>query len=655
MKKTLFKLIILAALALGVSGWAQEQKVERADKKFDRLEYINAIQLYENICKKGFHSLPMLQNLADAYYFNGELSKAHTWYELLFEEYKNEVNIAYYYRYAQSLKAVEQYAKADVVLEDFHRQVVEDRRGRLHAENKEYLTQIERNSGRYEMELANVNSDKSDFGSTVFENKLIFASSRDRAGITKNIHMWTGDPFTRLYQAEITEEGTLGKVKPFSRDIHSKFNESSPVFTKDGQTVYFTRNNYLEGVRGKDEKETTLLKIYRATLKDGKWTDITDLSINSDEYSTAHPALSPDGKWLYYASDRPGTIGQSDLYKVAILSSGSLGNPINLGEEINTEGRETFPFISAENELYFASDGRPGLGGLDLYVAKINEDGSFGEVQNLGAPANSSEDDFGYYIDSSTRLGYLSSNRKGGAGKDDIYSFLEIKKLDLVCKQTIQGSVYDAKNSSLKISGAQIAFFNDTYELIGKVFTNADGEYSYFSEELGCGKKIYIKAGKAEDDYLDVERHLNLPNSSSTQVVDFFLNKKIVEVKKGDDLFKVLKLSPIYFDLDKSEIRPDAAIELAKVVEVMEMYPNMKVDIRSHTDSRGNDDYNMKLSDRRAKSTLDWIVSQGIDTSRLTAKGYGESQLINRCKNGVKCSEEEHQENRRSEFIVLEL
>lgn len=654
MRKILHNLVLGTLVLTSLSFYGQERKVERADKKFDRLEYVNAIQLYENVSRKGFHTSDMLEKLGDSYYFNGNLPKAHEWYKVLFESYNSsEIPTEYYYRYAESLKSVEQYVQADAVMKTFHQRVEEDRRGILYTENPDYLAQIEDNSGRYNIDLASVNSVSSDFGSTVLDSKLIFASARERRGVSKNIHLWTGESFTRLYEAEILEEGGLGKVKPFSNNLNTKFNESTPVFSKDGQTVYFTRNNFIDGHKGISEKETTLLKIYRATLEDGKWTQITDLNINGDNYSTAHPALSPDGKWLYFASDRDGTVGQSDLFKAAILTTGALSNPVNLGAMINTEGRESFPFISDNNELYFSSDGRPGLGGLDLYVAKINDDGSFGEVQNLGAPANSERDDFAYYIDSKTRLGYLSSNRELGEGKDDIYSFLETRALDLRCKQVVKGTVYDANKSSEKLGGVQIDIYNDAHELIEKLTTNGMGDYQFASDKLGCGKRIYVKASK--EGYLDVERHVDLPNSSSEQRVDFSLNKKIVEVKKGDDLFKVLKLNPIYFDYDKSEIRPDAALELAKVAEVMEMYPNMIIDVRSHTDSRGKDSYNMSLSDRRAKSTVQWIIDHGVKSNRISGKGYGESQLINRCSNGVKCSEEEHQENRRSEFIVIEL
>lgn len=655
MRKFLHNLILPALVLTSLSFFAQERKVERADKKFDRLEYVNAIELYENVSRKGYHSSEMLQRLGDAYYFNGELPKASTWYTLLFESYTNdEIPTEYYYRHAQALKSMEQYVQADAVLSTFHKRVEQDKRGVLFNQNTDYLAQIEANSGRYNMEATSVNSVNSDFGATVLDSTLVFASAKERRGVTKRVHLWTGEPFTRLYQAKINADGTLGKVKTFSKELNSKFNESTAVFSKDGKTVYFTRNNFIDGQKGVSDTQVSLLKIYRAVLQDdGKWGEITDLNINGANFSTAHPALSPDGKWLYYASDRQGSIGQSDLYRSAILSTGALSNPENLGAKINTEGRESFAFISENNELYFSSDGRPGLGSLDIYVAKINDDGSFGEVQNLGAPANSERDDFAYSINSKTKLGYLSSNRDLGQGKDDIYSFLETRALDLRCKQLIKGTVYDANKSSEKLSEVQIEIYDEQHELLQKLTTNAQGQYTYASDKLGCGSRIYVKASK--EGYLDVERHVDLPNSSSEQQVDFSLNKKIVEVKKGDDLFKVLKLNPIYFDYDKSDIRPDAALELAKVAEVMQMYPNMVIDVRAHTDSRGRDAYNLSLSDRRAKSTVLWIIDQGIESTRISGKGYGETQLINRCSNGVKCSEEEHQENRRSEFIVLEL
>lgn len=652
MRKYIHNFILGAVTLSCLTFYGQERKAERAANKFNRLEYVDAIQLYENVSKKGFHTAEMLQNLGDAYYFNGMLPKAYQWYKMLFEVYdSNEIPTEYLYRYSESLKSIGEYVQADAVLKSFNQSVEKDRRGILYLENPDYLKQIEKNSGRYRIDLASINSSASDFGSTVYDSKLIFASARKRRGVSKNIHLWTGEPFTRMYEAEILDDGVLGAVKPFSEKLNSKYNESTPVFTKDGKTVYFTRNNFVDGHKGVSTDETTLLKIYRASLQDGKWTAITDLNINGDNFSTAHPALSPDEKWLYFVSDREGGFGQSDLFKSAILASGSLGAPINLGDKINTEGRESFPFISNNNELYFSSDGRPGLGGLDVFVTQINADGSFGELQNLGAPANSERDDFAYYIDDTTRLGYLSSNRN--SDKDNIYSFLETRALDLRCIQGVNGTVHDATKSTQKLANVRIGIYDDVHGLIKEISTNDRGEYQFAGDVLRCGTRIYLKASK--EGFLDVEKHLDLPNISSVQTVDFSLNKKKFEVKKGDDLFKVLQLNPIYFDYDQSEIRPDAALELAKVAELLVMYPNMIIDVRAHTDSRGKDSYNMSLSDRRAKATVQWIVSQGINGNRVTGKGYGESQLMNECANGITCSEEKHQENRRSEFIVIEL
>lgn len=651
MMKNIHKIVIVGFLLMGLFAKAQVNQEKLGDKNVERYAYIEAIKIYERIAKAGYESVGLSRNLADSYYFNGKLIEANEWYAKMFSQLTgNPTTAEYYYRYAQTLKAVGDYTESDAYLEKFKLQEIADSRGVLFEEHKNYLEEIKANSGRFNMNNLNINSRYSDYGSTVYNNQLIFTSARDTGFVAKKIHSWTGESFSSLYAAEIESDGSVGVVKPFAKEIRSKFNESTPVFSADGQTVYFTRNNFLNGKRGRDLKQTTLLKIYKATLKDGKWTDIEALPFNSDQFSTAHPALTADGKWMYFASDREGGFGQSDLYKVEILNKGGFGTPINLDKIINTEGRESFPFITPDNELYFSTDGRPGLGGLDIYVTKIEDDGSFSEVQNIGAPANSALDDFAYYIDYESRKGFLSSNREEGAGKDDIYSFLETRRLALECIQGIYGLVYD-KATKLPLENADLILYDANFEKITNIRTAADGTFAF--KDLKCGARYRINSSLEE--YTTAEVTVNLPAENGMTQVDFGLEKNRIEVKKGDDLFKVLKLEPIYFDFDKSNIRPDAATELAKVVEVLREYPSMKIDVRSHTDSRGKDAYNMALSDRRAKSTIQWIVDQGIARSRVSGKGYGESQLINRCKNGVKCSDVEHEENRRSEFIVLDL
>ncbi|MBW3520162.1 OmpA family protein [Flavobacterium sp. NKUCC04_CG] len=649
MLKILHKIILSALILLSAGAFSQQQRQNRADELFNRFAYIDAINIYENLVGKGFKSIGLFQQLGDAYYFNGELQKANKAYSFLFG-LTNEVPSEYYYRYAQTLKSLKSYNEADRYLKLFAEKEVTDQRARWTVEAKDYLKHIEENSGRYELSSLKINSEYSDYGSAIYENKLVFTSARDTGRIAKRIHTWTNNPFTSLYEAEISVDGSIGKVKKFAKAITSKFNESTPVFTADGNTMYFTRNNYNKGIRGKDISGTTLLKIYRAIKVDGKWGKAEELSFNGDNFSTAHPALTPDGKWLYFASNRQGGQGNSDLYKVEILAYGNFGSPINLGSAINTGGRETFPFITQNNELYFSSDGHPGLGGLDIFGVKILEDGKFGKIKNIGTPANSESDDFAFMINSTTKKGFLSSNRANGVGKDDIYSIFETRELDLDCLQTIKGVVYD-KESNEKLRNTKVSLFDNSFKFINEAITDDLGRYEF--THLNCGLKYRVNASL--EDYNTAEVTVDLPFREGSVLVDFGLEKTRIIVEKGDDLFKVLKLLPIYFDFDKSDIRSDATMELAKVVAVLEQYPSMKIDIRSHTDSRGNDNYNLQLSDRRAKSTRAWLISQGISGSRLFAKGYGETQLINGCENGVKCTDEQHQDNRRSEFIVLEL
>ncbi|MGL4582056.1 MAG: OmpA family protein, partial [Flavobacterium sp.] len=428
----------------------------------------------------------------------------------------------------------------------------------------------------------------------------------------------------------------------------SRVNEATAVFTEDGKTMYFTRNNTTSsGKRKLNKDRVALLKIYRATLSDDNhWVNIEDLPFNSDNFSSANPALTPDGKWLYFSSDREGTLGQSDIFRVAVFDNGGFGEVENLGNKVNTEGRETFPFISKEWVLFFSSDGHPGLGGLDVFATKLNKDGSVGEVINMGAPINSSADDFAISIDTETNTGFVSSNRAQGKGGDDIYSFVEKK-----CFQTIEGLVLDMDTKDF-LSSAKITVFDSNFETIQEHTTDSKGFFKL--ENLSCNEKYRLRIEQTDYNTDEIIISLTDVNGYVTRK-DITLEKTEKPLEKNDDLFKILNLRPIYFDFDKAEITSVAAMEIMKVVEVLKLYPSMKIDVRSHTDSRGNDAYNLKLSDRRAKATVNWIMAQGIDPSQVKGEGYGETQLLNHCENGVDCSDIEHQFNRRSEFIILEL
>lgn len=640
MKKQLYTAL---AIFTFLTTQAQEAKLASADKQYEKYAYVDAIKTYERVAEKGYKSVDLFQKLGNAYYFNAELDKANRWYTELFAM-NQPVDAEYYYRYSQTLKSVGDYAKANEMLAIFNQKNADDLRAQLYAKHKNYLEDIKANSGRYKVENIGINSEYSDYGTAFYDNKLVFASARDTGGVFNRKHQWTNQSFTKIYASEIKPDGSMLEPEKFNTSLNSKFNEATPVFTRDGKTVYFTRNNYNKGKRGKNSDKATLLKIYKGVLENGKWTNITELPFTSNDYSTAHPALSIDEKTLYFASDMPGTLGQSDLFKVAINSDGTFGTPENLGNKINTEGRETFPYITEENELYFASDGQLGLGGLDVFVTQINNDGSYGEIKNVGEPVNGPKDDFAFIIDVKTRFGFFSSNRDGGKGYDDIYKFQETRQLK--CEQLLSGVITD-KESGLPIANARVTLSDASFKVIKTIYADHEGKYTF---EVECGTAYYVKA--ESKDYTPNELKVVIPKESGETDLSIELDKPVKQITVGTDLAKTFGIKIIYFDLDKSDIRPDAAIDLAKIVDVMKEYPNIKVDVRSHTDSRQTHKYNEKLSDRRAKSTIAWMIQDGIAKERVSGKGYGETQLVNKCADGVECSEDEHQKNRRSEFII---
>ncbi|MDI1254997.1 MAG: OmpA family protein [Flavobacterium sp.] len=640
-------LFLIVLLVMSGNVFSQKGKIERANKKYDDYSYIDAIAIYEKVAAKGYKSVDLFERLGNAYYFNSEFEKAVLWYKELIDM-QQEIAPEYYFRYAQSLKSSGAYERADEYMAIFTQKSANDARGKIFASNTDYLEKIRRNSGRFNIADAGVNSGLSDYGSAFLGSQLIFTTARDTGGAFKRKLKWTNQAFSNLYASEVKVDGTMAKPEKFTKNLNSRYNESSAIFTSDGKTMYFTRNNFNDGKKGKDDNNVVLLKLYKSTFDEIEWTDAEELPFNSDQYNTAHPALSPDERTLYFASDMPGSYGQSDLYKVRIYTDGSFGKPENLGPSINTEGKETFPFVSDEYELYFASDGHPGLGGLDVFVSKINiDDGSLGEIQNLGAPLNSRSDDFAFLIDSKSRNGFFSSNRTGGKGSDDIYKFTETRKIK--CEQLLTGNIIDEETGDF-LGNSQAMLFDEKMNVIAEMYATEQGYYSF---KVPCNARYYVRANKVR--YEINELSVEVPDETGNTVLNIPLTKKAIPFKKGDDVGPKLGIKMIYFDLDKSDIRPEAAVELQKISNLMQLYPSMKIDIRSHTDSRNTAKYNRKLSDARAKSTMRWLVGTGISPDRLTAKGYGESQLINKCADGIDCTEEEHQRNRRSEFIITSI
>jgi len=639
---TIVRNLFIFALVVFTTGSAFSQKkdIDKANKEFDKFAYIDAREIYLRVVEDGYTSAEIFKKLGDTYYFNSDYTNAAKWYDKLVKQFPDQVEPEYYYRAAQSLKSLGKYAESDALLNDYIAKGGSGLVIKTYEDDPNYLKSTVFKSRDFVLDKVGVNSSTSDFGASFYgKDKIVFASASKTDG-TK-ISEWTNQPFLDLFIADRDTIGQLSNAMSLGGDINTVYHESSTAFTKDGTTVYFTRNNFLDGKKGKDKNKTIRLKLYKAT-KTGEynWTNIVELPFNSKEYSVAHPALSPDGKRLYFSSDMPGTSGMSDLWYVEIHGNNNYGNPINLGPGINTEARESFPFISDNNNLYFSSDGRSGLGGYDIFVTPLDNDGKPGNITNLGAPTNSAQDDFGFIINEDDRIGYITSNRGGDRGSidDDIYLVKEI------CSITIQGKVFD-KETKDPLPGAQVSLLDENNQLVSQTTAKNDGTYNFVGD---CGTQYTVRGTK--EGYNPYEKIIETPMLSGT--IDVPLPLERIGPCPPNDLGCRLNLQPIYFDFDKSNIRPDAEIELAKILAAMREYPELIIHIESHTDSRGNDSYNMALSERRAQSTLKWLVGKGIDANRLTAKGYGESQLVNQCSNGVSCTAEEHQLNRRSMFII---
>ncbi len=635
---------------------AQQGKVDRAGKEFNNLAFIDAQELYLKIASNGFTSQELLSKLGDTYYFNDDLQESYNWYKRLFDEYNDSIQTEYYFRYAQALKSVGKYDESDDYLEQFNSIKGNANFTASSTEEPTYLQLIEFQSGRFTIENAReINSNSADFGPAFLDtkNQIVFTTSRDTGFITKRLHKWNEQAFLELYTADVEMDGRLSDARRFSTVLNTRWHESTPNFTADGKTVYFTRNNSKEEKLVEDAQGLTKLKIYKSELVDKEWAEPVELSINSAGFNTAHPALTPDGKRMFFVSDRPGSEGfdaqeafaTSDIWSVSINADGSLGEPSNV-KGINTIGRETFPYVSNDYILYFASNGHSGLGGLDVFASTIYNDGTMGDVVNIGKPINTPFDDFGFIVNDETRVGYFSSNRPGGRGDVDIYQFVQLEDLRDDCEILVSGTVSDAETKNPILSAA-VLLTDPENNIIDETVSDDEGNYAF---KVKCKSRYFVKASK--ENYTSDEQMFTTPRMSEFMKIPLKLTNTKIEVAECDDLAKILDIGQIYFDFNKASIRPDAAGELSKILAFLELYPATKINVRSHSDSRGDDNYNKMLSEQRAQSTRQWFVDQGIDSGRVTAKGYGESQLVNNCSNGVDCTEEEHQLNRRSEFIV---
>ena len=511
----------------------------------------------------------------------------------------------------------------------------------------------------YKIKNLEVNTEYSDFGVTYLgDSTAIYASTKIVENtIRKKVWKQNQQPYLELYTGNLTSEGEIKDSKNFSKVINSKYHESNVAFTRDLKTVYFSRNNAIDGKKVKkakigEDKSWILIQLYRATVTDnGEWTDITAMPFNNDNYQTGHPSLNKEENKLYFTSDMPNGYGQTDIYVVDVLKENDsvvYGEPKNLGGSINTSGKEMFPYISDYNKLYFSTDGHlTGYGMLDVYVSDLNND-VLEEPKNLGRPINSNKDDFAFAYQSGKKTGHFSSNRDEGKGDDDIYYFEDLRKPEpepepIVCAQVAKGVVREKVSGAL-LPRAIVTLYKDG-EKVESVIVGNDATFEF---PVDC-ESNYKVVGEKRTYTPDNEEFIT--SDEAKLELDLSLNLEDDFDLVGERL--LIKIDPIYFDLDKSFIRLDAAIELEKVIQIMKRYPKIIIEGGSHTDSRAPKNYNQALSARRAKSTVAYIINKGgINPNRISARGYGETQPVNRCLDNVRCSEFEHQLNRRTEFVI---
>lgn len=640
---------------------------------FDRTFYSQAIPLYENVIQED-RSFEIVRNLADSYYYTNDFANALKWYSYLVRIFNQNLEEEYYFRYIQTLKSSGNYEEANSVLKNYLTRN-NDTQGIINLQkNSEELENISAIGNRFEIKNLPINTKNSEFGVVKNNENLVFSSVRKTKGLFDKVYKWNNENYLDLNMISVSNLKIGDSLtNSFSPEINTFLHEANAIFTKDGKTMYFTRNNFKKGKRARNKEKVSKLQIFKAELINNKWTKIVSLPFNSDDYSTEHPALSNDEKTLYFASDMPGTLGSFDIYSVAI-NDGTFDIPVNLGTIINTNKKEQFPFIASDNKLYFSSNGHFGYGLLDVFVSEF-KNGSFSKPFNVGLPVNSGYDDFSFYIDSQTKEGYFASNRLEGKGNDDIYELKETKPLLIEsCKQFISGIITDV-DTKLPLENAVVILQDSNKKEIERVKTTIDGKFNF---SVGCqtsysvlaSKELYTKNSKT----LQLLKERNKINDASmalksekaiakeTEVAQEKLKKEKVAniLAKEKDVIKdkdrlIIKTEPIYFDYDLWYIRKESKVILNRVVELMKKYPEMVVESGSHTDVRGDDDYNIALSSRRAASTRDYILSQGIPSNRILAKGYGETIPIIKCVPEESCSEEQHELNRRSEFVIKNL
>jgi outer membrane protein OmpA-like peptidoglycan-associated protein len=736
------KLILLIFIALiATFSFSQNRKAKKADVYFSKLSYSKAIPLYLKMVDSKLNSPQIQAKLAYSFFQIGNISKSVEFYSLAFSA-SQDFPKDYFFYYAQALKQTGNYAESDKWMSVFYHKDTADLRAISYWKSTDYLGNIQSMDPYAKIEAVSFNSPFADFGGYSYTKKeeVLFVSAR-KPKLNGNKWTWNGENYLDYFA--VKNQVVRKKSNGVTRKLNSNFHEGPLCFNSDESMVYFTRNNLSRGKSRRDSTGIQNLKLCIADVTpDGSFVNIRELAINSKNHSVGHPTISADGKTLYFVSDMPGGFGGADIYKASILPNGEIVNPINLGDKINTEGQEMFPWVTADGVLCFSSDGHIGLGGLDVFFAPMQDAGMPVEVYHGGPFINSERDDFAFILNKDGKNGYLSSNR-GENGDDNIFSFNLLKPL--VFGIQLNGVLSDELTAD-GIAGATIYLLNQAGEIVDSTTTDANGKYQFTlqqnenyrvratykdrksetfdvavstAENATISQKIKLLDPPATDFQLfvinkeskqgiqDVKIHIkevksgrslaeqitnstgnahnpipSIRNDKNTKLeLKFskqgYLTKKIqvdenvsnseiqamkielIPLRIGMNLAELVNINPILFDLNKSDIRKDAQVELDKIVEILNDNPTLEVELGSHTDCRSSYDYNMKLSDSRAKASAAYVRARITNAKRIYGKGYGESKLklYCPCEGTIKnnCLEEEHQQNRRTEFVLRKL
>ncbi|WP_298535549.1 OmpA family protein [uncultured Algibacter sp.] len=626
-------------LILGFLSYAQSGRQKKADNLFNKFAFVDATNVYHELIDKNYNADFAVRQLADSYAYMRNPDSAVVYYKKAIEQ--NNVPIQYYYNYAQALRGVKDYEESRIWMKRY-----EEAGGKLNTstyqKDSDFINSIFNSEPQYFLTEVKFNSKYSDFGAYEHNGNVYFASSRDEGVLSKHKYGWNEEPFLDVYVTDkSTNDSIVNNGSKLNGDINSIFHEGPITISKDGNTMYFSRTSFIKNSLGRNNEGISTIKIYKASLVDNKWTDIKELPFNSDDFSTGHPALNEDETKLYFASDMPGSIGGSDIFYVDINANGSYGKPKNAGSVVNTDKNERFPFINSEGILFFSSDGHQGLGLLDVFVTVADKDKNIINVLNLGVPVNSNKDDFSFFMNDDGLSGYFASNREGGIGSDDIYAFDRIPQLK------IEGTVYDNATSTA-IPDATVAILDDSGQEIAFVKTDENGYYQ-LNIDRNTDYNIIVKKDNFVDDTKTISSK-GIDRHVSSITSDFSMN-----VIPPTIVQPVTNLGTIYFNFDSATIRSEDTTNLDEIIDLMlNTYPGLTIKIEAYSDSRGAAKYNELLSQKRANSSYNYLTSKGISASRIIEyMGYGEQNLVNDCSEAIKCTEEEHQLNRRTNFIPV--